>query len=943
MQVISITGYYGVNNARYNKNKTFQPSFGMARVDKSMSRFYEFNEKRFPTTVKDFLKTLTDKFVLTPLELQHKAYEKLDEAKNIEDVQKFFPNEELFIYLSSLKDTKACTGLLGLYREFKDLYENGILKDESDFTVYLLRKIFVETKTLDEINLDLENDLNPDIKSEYKRRNPGSPYLRSSTLKALGIYLPDVAYQNSLKFTREGYSDTFGLKISEAQYKYWNSLSEEQRFEILSKRCEGRDNWWNSLSYNEKLEYAAGINSDDDLYSNYKSFVRVQKRKSKTENVVGEAKLTKKRIAVGSANLKDKDIFVLWMKKNIERFYANLSERDKDTVHLKRVRRLTVRWQEMSPEERTELIQKMRIEREPIRFAMIDAWNHSHELIKELSAFLQSQQIFKPVDLLYSSEEFSEFQSRVMTEFWATHRALAEDFGEKIKAAQAKVEDALLHGQFEDVKQEILRSRAYRIKMLEHEKNIVERAKMQVEAGQAVLQKKTEAAEQISNLKEDFIKAFKERYDYKNVLPASYIKDMTDFFYEEMPEDILKEYTRSMIEKKPIPDNVQQYIIKAEHSEKSDYIKKINNALKFAIANELYSKGLSSKVYSYPVDTMIIFLQKSMTENAFKDNPVKPERVARLYAEFKKDLTDEESTLIGNNYFLFDKETYSNSEIVRAIDKYFSSYGRTLLMAFSEKSAYPDDVKIAFFQNFMDGIPDTIKEHMQPFWQTDKNIKNEREISMISNKLKQRLAFLPPEIGEIYSQEVATQVRMYANPYGVHKFLKMSKENYEKVAKSLSIENVKKEMCQKSTKTEVHSFNEIDKSTTFIDTKLRLLAIEQAMADELYRVSKNESMYELPFETLVNAFEILLVSSQKGKKILENGNEVYEFRETPRTQFLKMNYLKYYKELKEEVPEGIKQSNINLQEILYILNPYEDKPQRDEYIKNRINKYFDNV
>jgi hypothetical protein len=97
------------------------------------------------------------------------------------------------------------------------------------------------------------------------------------------------------------------------------------------------------------------------------------------------------------------------------------------------MRRLTVRWQEMSPQERTELIQKMRLEREPIRFAMIDAWNHYPELIKELSAFLKSQQILKPVDLLYSSEEFSEFQSRVMTEFWATHRDMAEIFGDKIK------------------------------------------------------------------------------------------------------------------------------------------------------------------------------------------------------------------------------------------------------------------------------------------------------------------------------------------------------------------------------------------------------------------------------------------------------------------------------------------------------------------------------
>ncbi|MBR6127715.1 hypothetical protein IKQ21_08540 [bacterium] len=155
MQVNSITGYYNINHTRYNKNKTFQPSFGVARVDKSMVRFYEFHEKRFPTTIKDFLSQVVDKFAFTPLELQSKAYEKLNEAKNIEDVQRLFPNEELFIYLKSIKDTKAHNGLLGIYREFKDLYEDSILNDGSDFTVYLLKKFFIEAMTLYDVNMDL--------------------------------------------------------------------------------------------------------------------------------------------------------------------------------------------------------------------------------------------------------------------------------------------------------------------------------------------------------------------------------------------------------------------------------------------------------------------------------------------------------------------------------------------------------------------------------------------------------------------------------------------------------------------------------------------------------------------------------------------------------------------------------------------------------------------
>ncbi|MBR6127714.1 hypothetical protein IKQ21_08535 [bacterium] len=780
--------------------------------------------------------------------------------------------------------------------------------------------------------------MNPDIKTEYKRRNPDGQYVHSSTLKALEIYLPDVAYQNSLRFTREGYSDAFGLKISEAQYKYWNSLTEEQRFEILSRRCEGRDNWWNSLSYNEKLEYAAGIDSEDDLFSDYKSFVRTQKRKSKTENVVGEAKLTKKRIAVGTSNLKDKDVFVLWMKKNIEKFYANLSERDKDTVHLKRVRRLTVRWREMSPEERTELIQKMRLEREPIRFAMIDAWNHYPELIKELSAFLKEQQIFKPVDLLYSSEEFSEFQSRVMTEFWATHRDMAEIFGEKIRDAQSRVEDALQSGQVEDVKQEILRNRAYRIKMLEHEKRAEERTK----AAEVAAKEKTQIqeavkTEKVIDYKEDFAVTIKKTYDPNNLLPKSYIKDMTNFYTEIMPPEAIKECTQLMKENKSIYEIMSPYINSAEGTEIHNHITKIERALSVAIANELYSKGMSADVYTFPMDTLIAMLKQGAETNSIK-NPINTVRMARQYEEFKRDLSEEEGQKLGYNYFLFTNGL--SDEEMQEIERYFSSYGRSLLMVFSEKSAYPEDVKIKYFQNFMDNLPEKLESKVKPYWQQYENIEKERGIISVYNQLKQRLGFfLPQEIGEIYASEVARQMRIFVNPYEMYN-ITWTKEEYELTAKGLSPENIKQRMCQRTTKTKVAPFIEIGKNMFMADSKLRLIAMEQAMADELYRVSNDETMYQLPIETLVSFYEILLIQGRKGKNDVEIANNIFKFRELPRTQSLKMNYLKYYNELKEIDPKNKNENGEYIKEILYTLNPYEDMQERDARILARLDNYY---
>ena len=414
------------------QNKTAPRSFQIpftARVDKGMMRFYEVNENRMPETVRTYLESLKDKFSISPLEATKKAFEKLTEATNIGEIKKYFPNERLFDNLLPSTETKATNGILGIFREFREIYQS-VLKSGEDLSVYLLRKIFMESKTLDEINLDLEQDLNSDISQEFKNRYGDSNYVLSSTLRALGISTPDLAYQNSLRFTRDGYSDKFGLKISEGQLKYWNSLSDAQKFEILSKRLEGRDNWWNNLTYDEKLEYAAGIESEEELFGNYKKYVSNQKRNGTYGEVgndgsrLNQVKLTHKKISVGS-KLQHKDIFGLWMKKNLENFYKGLSEADKDIVHMKRVRRLAVRWQTMSPAEKTELINKMREGREPLRYVMIDAWNHSHNIIKELSKFLKEKQILKPLDMLYSSEGFSEFQSAVMTEFWNTHPEFA--------------------------------------------------------------------------------------------------------------------------------------------------------------------------------------------------------------------------------------------------------------------------------------------------------------------------------------------------------------------------------------------------------------------------------------------------------------------------------------------------------------------------------------
>ena len=418
-------------------------SFG-AQVDKGLERFYETNKDRMPITVYRYVSSIEDKSRLTPLEAQQRAFSKLNDAKTIQDIKQYFSDEKLFKNLTEASKTKAKRGILQTAKENEELLkisDQGILKDQSDFTVYLVKKIFLEGKTIDEINEDLENDLDEDFKADFNFKNKDketeSKYIYSSTLKALGIQMPTFEYQQSLRYTRAGYSDTVGENIKKGLREFWDSLNDEERTAKAKKSVEKFENWWDSIPLNKKLEMIADdISSDEMLKSFKKSQKAEEKTKPQTESSDQkndtEKQTTRKHVKVGSDKLSKDELFKKWATMQLKNYEANLSEAEKDSLHIKRMQRLTTRWSNMTPEERTDYISKMKTGSEPLRYTMIDAWNHSTDLIKDLSTHLKKNQIYKPADLLYSTQEFSQFQSQVMSEFWAEHQNYAAELGERI-------------------------------------------------------------------------------------------------------------------------------------------------------------------------------------------------------------------------------------------------------------------------------------------------------------------------------------------------------------------------------------------------------------------------------------------------------------------------------------------------------------------------------
>lgn len=256
-------------------------SFG-ARVDKGLERFYQQNKDVMPTTVKSYIESLsdTDKQTISPLQAQANAFEYLTICDSVDDVKDIYGNEPLFENLKKSTDTRATRGLLYDIRLMsEDIKADGefVVKGEEDLTLYLLKKVYLESKTIAEINEDLDADLNPVFQNDDKN------YVSSSTLAALGIKLPKNEYLTSLRYTRDGYADKMGQVISDR----WASLSEEEKMsridallsaprnlspekakQLSEKRSQMMKERWAKLSAAQKVELIERLktgNEDEKL------------------------------------------------------------------------------------------------------------------------------------------------------------------------------------------------------------------------------------------------------------------------------------------------------------------------------------------------------------------------------------------------------------------------------------------------------------------------------------------------------------------------------------------------------------------------------------------------------------------------------------------------------------------------------------------------------
>ncbi len=907
-------------------------SFG-ARVDKGLERFYDTNKDRMPQTVRDYIENLDDKSKYSPLEAQKNAYEKLESAQTIEDIKKAYPQEKLFENLINPIDSHATRGILNSIRENDELLkisDQGVLKDKSNLTVYLVKKIFLEDKTIEEINQDLDKDLDEDFKADFKFKNKDSQYIHTSTLNALGIKAPQFEYRQSLRYTRDGYSDLVGDKISEGQRAFWDSLSTEDRTARARVSAQKFEKWWTSLTKNQILDMLAEQKTELDMLKEFKKFQRAEKKKTpQPEENIEQEEITKpiKHTKVGSNKLSQDELFIMWASNTLKIYQEKLTEAEKDTLHIKRMQRLTQRWAQMTPEERTDYISKMKTGSDPLRYTMIDAWNHSTNLLKDLSQHLRENQIYKPADLLYSTQEFSEFQSKVMTEFWDNHPEYADQLGTNIQKSQEKIQKAISSGTFEELKKAIMRDKNQRIKEMEKFK-----------------QKSPIIEQHPTNKTPEYMIEFKNSYykilggQIKN-LPQEYINDYFKSIEDGFSQEQIEAWTRNL-NGQPLTEKDRELLIQISQTEPKNS-KKINRAIEGALADTLYECTKNPQVYLlshsdlkvalYQIDRgeSSISIGSHKLNRNFEFNILKRKfdknRIAFLYNKYKQDLSDEELSSIAHEYFKIKNDTPLQQKDYQPLIEYMKTYGKSLNIIFSEKSTYPPLVKAAMFSRFALNMPREISQNYQSLLLADGTIpfEKEEELQKLKFLLTKRFDFVPKIYMDRYLSEFSKEIRQTPN---------------------LDFTNIKKGCTKRTDPKTTAKLLILPKQQFQTINALRTLAMEEALADVLYDATGNIDVYKLQFEELCDNLEIFRMvkkyptetrnyTSTKGDKISLTAVK------RPNVSKLQQEYLEYINQIADWVNSDVKAGKGTFEDLLYILNPDENMPEKDDAVTKRIKLY----
>jgi len=196
----------GVDFRGANKLFAYQ-DFNITFTGRTPENFYEqeFNRKNMPESMKAYLDyDYKERRHIPPEQMMREVFKYIELADTLDDVKQIYPDEKLFKSLHE-NHQKNRTTILGEIKLAKEISDVPLLKDGGDnLGIYMLKKIYLEGKTVKEINKDFyEKDMNDEYRGIITRP------IDSSTTAAYGIQYPNLSFWHSFIATREEYRKFF--------------------------------------------------------------------------------------------------------------------------------------------------------------------------------------------------------------------------------------------------------------------------------------------------------------------------------------------------------------------------------------------------------------------------------------------------------------------------------------------------------------------------------------------------------------------------------------------------------------------------------------------------------------------------------------------------------------------------------------------------------------
>ena len=835
-----------------------------ARVDKGLPRFYEENKDRMPHTVKTYIDTLPNKRGLSPLQAQYNAYKSIVYAKTTDEIKQAYPDEELFSELKSSSENKAKRGLLYEIKIMSDDLKKGgetVLPDDEDLSVYIVKKIFLEAKSLSEINEDLDKDLNPIFKKEDKN------YINYSTLETLGIKLPNQEYLTSLRFTRDGYSDEIGSKISEAQQKYYDSLTPEERAQRAKKSLSNIENWWNSLSDSDKKELLLSQDQELELLKKFQNRKKTltgehptQKKESASQQTIPQhPHQSKEKIRT---SLSDDPMFLEWAEKNLKLYYENLSDEEKQQISEKRSQTMIARWNSMDEAQKADYIEKMQTGSEKQRFAMINAWNNCNDIRNHMSEFMRERNIHNIGNFIYRSKEYTEAQRNLMISFWSTYPEDAKKLGEEIKNSWAEINKAVDNNSFEELKESI----------------VVTQTRIKKD-----LKKHRQSVDMNPSLN-NFAKIYRGAYSY---LPEEYLQAYFNLASKTLDEKDLRIWGKILKDEAPTETERTKLAAKMKSIDDSVIFTE-KRAMEQSLAEILYEATDEPEMFSLMFNDLNLIAATSENMDFSKRKSWsftltsedqskkivtlrrKPDfsKIDRLYRKYNKKLSDRDIDSIIKTNFIIAEEDMKKME--QPLREFLANYGQAAMFIFGQNGT--EETKTAAYKKFQNLMPEELKQDGVHSEVLDNSFEN-----IVYNKYSREYCFIPEEFRKFYVSQM-TENKTSSECKALLKSLNAPKD------KAIPPEEPRKF------------------STEFIRKRL---AMEQALAESVYEQTDNPLAFALTYEQLAYFAKTLLqIPPSQFPQMFSLKYDEYDKNETIMlvkapidTSDLTSKYNKYKKEL----------------------------------------------